>query len=91
MAAPQVAGVAALVAQVYKDIPSGSFPAFVKNFIYNNATASLHTTGFDDDYGNFRSPQTTGSVRLLYNPFGKETPAQIGNLSFSGVNLEFRK
>ena len=91
MAAPQVAGVAALVAQVYKNIPSGSFPAFVKNFIYNNATASLHTTGFDDDYTNFRSPQTTGSVRLLYNPFGKETPAQIGNLSFSGVNLEFRK
>ena len=97
MAAPQVAGVAALVAQIYKNIPSGSFPSFVKNFIFNSATASIHTTSaddgarYDDDYTNFRSPQTTGSVRLLYNPFGKETPAQIGNLSFNGVNLEFRK
>jgi subtilisin family serine protease len=90
MAAPQVAGVAALVSQIYKDIPSGSFPSFVKSFILNNATSSLHTTGFDDDYTNFRSAQTTGSVKMLYNPFGKELPVQIGNLSFNGVGLEFR-
>jgi hypothetical protein len=90
MAAPQVAGVAALVAQIYKDIPSGSFPQFVKNFILNSATSSLHQTGFNDDYSNRRSPLVTGSVKMMYNPFGKETPAQVGNLSFSGVNLEFR-
>ena len=90
MAAPQVAGVAALVAQVYSDIPSGSFPSFVKSFILNNATSSLHTTGFDDDYTNFRSAQTTGSVKMLYNPFGKELPVQIGSVSFEGANLEFR-
>ena len=90
MAAPQVAGVTALLAQVYKNVPSGSFPSFIKRFVLNNATASLHTTGFNDDYTNFRSAQTTGSVKMLYNPFGKEVPVQLGNLSFGGVNLEFR-
>jgi subtilisin family serine protease len=90
MAAPQVAGVATLVAQIYKDIPSGSFPSFVKNFILNYATSSLHQTPYNDDYSNFRSPLITGSAKMLYNPFGKEVAGSVGNLLFSGVNLEFR-
>ena len=86
MASPQVAGVLAL----YLQFNPNTTPAQAKEWLLKNATSAINDNGVDNDWTNFRNLKS-GDVKMLYNPFGKETPAQIGNLSFNGVNLEFRK
>jgi subtilisin family serine protease len=91
MAAPQVAGVAALVAQVYKDVPSGSFPAAVKSVILNNSSASLYFTNQDDDFTDLRSTLSIEAGKILFNPYSANEPIKIqGGLTFAGVGLEIR-
>ena len=46
MAAPQVAGIAALVCQVHPDWT----PAQIKGWIVNNSGTTIKTTGANDDY-----------------------------------------
>jgi subtilisin family serine protease len=94
MAAPQVAGVSALLLQLYPNIPSGSLPSFVKEFIVTNAVSeSLYSTGLDNDYtSDTRSTLTTGSAKILFNPFGSNKNVETtGSLNLlNGLNLEFR-
>jgi subtilisin family serine protease len=97
MAAPQVAGVAALVAQVLNPsvtssfVTSSAFPAAVKSFILNNSSSSLYFTNTDDDFSDLRSTLSTNAGKVLYNPHsGKEPIRMSGTLSFAGVGLEFR-
>ena len=91
MAAPQVAGVAALVAQLYKDVPSGSFPTAVKSVLLNTATSSLYFTNSEDDFTDLRSTLSTEAGKILVNPYSAREPVKIqGGLSFNGVGLEIR-
>ena len=98
MAAPQVAGVAALVAQVLNPlvtssfVTSSAFPAAVKSVILNNASASLYFTNQDDDFTNLRSTLSTEAGKILFNPHSAKEPFKLigGSLSFNGVGLEIR-
>ena len=97
MAAPQVAGVAALVAQVLNPlvtssfVTSSAFPSAVKSFILNNSSSSLYFTNTDDDFTDLTRTLSTNAGKVLYNPHsGKEPIRMSGTLSFAGVGLEFR-
>jgi subtilisin family serine protease len=91
MAAPQVAGVSALLLQLYPNISSGSLPSTVKSKLLEIASSSLYFTGQDDDYSDRYSTLTDDGAKILYNPFSANEPIQIqGSLSFAGVGLEFR-
>lgn len=65
MAAPQVAGVAALILQMKPD----ATPDELKTFILANATSAIYTTGLDDDYTDHRSIKG-GEQKVLFNKFG---------------------
>lgn len=77
MAAPQVAGVAALLLQLNPSLT----PAEVKRYFITNSTSTIYDTGLDNDWGTFRSLKG-GEVRVLYNKFNKEK-----SFTFSGFNL----
>ena len=75
MAAPQVAGVLALYAQVNP----GATPAQGLAFINDNASSDkLFSTGLDNDYDNYRS-LAGGNNRFLFNKFNSGIQLSIGN------------
>jgi len=81
MAAPQVAGVAALIAQVNPQIT----PAEMKEYLVTKfgQTGDIYTSGQSNDYSNSRS-LWGGSDVMLYNPFNTSTAYKITNSGSSG-------
>ncbi len=67
MAAPQVAGVAALVYQMHPDWD----PRRVIAFIRNKALSVMYTTGLDDDYTSVNSLHG-GENKIMYVPMGSQ-------------------
>lgn len=81
MASPQVAGVGALILQLY---PTAT-PAQLKNFLIKNSKSVVYSTGLNDDYSNGRSI-LAGNNRMLYNPFGaKLSLTTNGNFETAGA------
>ena len=81
MAAPQVAGVAALIAQVNPQIT----PAEMKTYITTKfgQTGDIYTSGLNNDFSNSRS-LWGGSDVMLHNPFNAATAYKITNSGSSG-------
>jgi len=65
MASPQIAGIAALIKQVYPDWTTSQ----IRRWIISNAKALLYTTGSNDDYTSTVS-LFGGDSRLCYFPMG---------------------
>lgn len=82
MATPLTAGLGALFLQLN---PQAS-PAVIKNMIVNNATATIYTTGLDNDYTNHRSIKGS-EQRHLFNPFNSGSNTLVANTapSYSGT------
>ena len=76
MAAPQVAGVAALIAQVNPQIT----PAEMKEYLVTKfgQTGSIYTTGLNNDYSDYESLMGASDV-MLHNPFNTATAYKITN------------
>jgi subtilisin family serine protease/plastocyanin len=73
MAAPQVAGLLAL----YLQLNPSATPAQAKAVLMNNAhSTTLHTTGLDNDYTDFRS-MMGGSNLLAYNIYNGANPSTV--------------
>ena len=72
MAAPQVAGMCALLLQVHPDWT----PAQVQGWMVDNSFALLSTTGQTDDYDTTHSLHG-GANRLAYFPMNGQKPYQI--------------
>jgi len=96
MASPQVAGVAALFAQLYPGINCNGMKLVLQSQSDLASPARLVDSGLDNDYTNDRS--LLGSPQhLLYYPFSQENPvfpsvvkARISNVSLRGaVNIRF--
>ena len=68
MASPQVAGVSALILQLNPTYT----PAQVKSALLNEATATIYTTGLNNDWSDTRSLQG-GSQKFLYENFDLPT------------------
>jgi subtilisin family serine protease len=85
MASPQVAGVAALILELY---PNWS-PAQVKQWLLDNAGTAILNTGTGNDWTNYRSLKG-GSAKVLHNPFTKSEPATISNLGTIGFNIKIK-
>lgn len=81
MAAPQVAGVAALIAQVNPQIT----PAEMKEYLVTKfgQTGDIYTSGQNNDFSNSRS-LWGGSDVMLHNPFNTPTAYKITNSGSSG-------
>lgn len=81
MAAPQVAGVAALIAQVNPQIT----PAEMKEYLVTKfgQTGDIYTSGQNNDFSNSRS-LWGGSDVMLHNPFNTPTAYKITNSGGSG-------
>ena len=81
MAAPQVAGVAALIAQVNPQIT----PAEMKEYLVTKfgQTGDIYTSGQNNDYSNSRS-LWGGSDVMLHNPFNTPTAYKITNSGGGG-------
>jgi subtilisin family serine protease len=67
MAAPQVAGVAALVLSANP----GLTPAVLKSFLVLNSGSAIFTTGVDNDYTNIQT-LAGGAQRVLFNKFNQD-------------------
>lgn len=81
MASPQVAGIAALYAQIQPDVT----PAQMKSFLISNAGSSkLYTTGLDNDYGDDRSLKGSNNL-FVYNKFNTATQMLIGDVDKAGA------
>lgn len=81
MAAPQVAGVAALIAQVNPQIT----PAEMKEYLATKfgQTGSIYTTGLNNDFSDYESLLGASDV-MLYNPFNTPTAYKITNSGGGG-------
>ena len=79
MASPQVAGIAALYAQINPEIT----PAEMKTYIISNAPSSkIYDTGLDDDYGDSRSIKGSAN-KFAYNKFNSASQMIIGEVEGS--------
>jgi subtilisin family serine protease len=85
MASPQVAGVAALILELY---PNWS-PAQVKQWLLDNAGTAILNTGTGNDWTDYRSLKS-GNAKVLHNPFTKSEPATISNLGTIGFNIKIK-
>jgi subtilisin family serine protease len=85
MASPQVAGVAALILELY---PNWS-PAQVKQWLLDNAGTTILNTGTGNDWTNYRSLKG-GSAKVLHNPFTKSEPVTISNIGTIGFNIKIK-
>lgn len=76
MAAPQVAGVAALILQLYPDLT----PDQLRTYILNNSKQTILNTGSTTDYTNNRS-LLGGTPNMLWHKFGvsKSFTLRFGN------------
>lgn len=80
MAAPQVAGVSALILQINPKMT----PSELKSYLISNSNGNLYSTLSNNDWTNRRS-LWGGFPRFLYNKFSKSQSSQIkGELSFNG-------
>jgi subtilisin family serine protease len=85
MASPQVAGVAALILELY---PNWS-PARVKQWLLDNAGTAILNAGAPDDWANNRSLKD-GNAKVLHNPFTKSEPATISNVGNLSFNIKIK-
>jgi subtilisin family serine protease len=76
MAAPQVAGVAAL----YLQLNPTATPAQVKNAILQSCGTTILNTGTGNDWTNDRSLKG-GDAKVLFNKFNKSEGAKIQNIT----------
>lgn len=74
MAAPQVAGLISL----YCQLNPASTPAEVRQYVFDNASNQVYTTGNDDDYGDARSI-LGGPQRFAFNKFNSPIQLTIGS------------
>lgn len=74
MASPQVCGLVALLAQLNPE----KTPAEMLQFVFDNATNQLYTTGNDNDYSNNRSIMGSPQ-RFLFNKFNSGIQLTIGS------------
>lgn len=84
MASPQVCGVGALILQMYPYLTTSQ----LKEYLLNNSTSAMYTTGLDNDYTNSRSIKG-GSTKFLYFKFGAASSIQLTNFSLP-AGLTFR-
>ena len=85
MASPQVAGVAALILELY---PNWS-PARVKQWLLDNSGTAILNTGTGNDWTDYRSLKG-GDVKVLHNPFTKSEPATISNVGNLSFNIKIK-
>lgn len=85
MAAPQVAGVSALILELN---PNWT-PAQVKSFLLNNAGTSLYTSGLDNDW-NFNRSIKGGQAKVLFNKFNSPQTFSLNNVYMSGVSFKIK-
>ena len=76
MAAPQVAGVAALLLQQNP----GASPESIKSAIVNSAGTAILNTGTESDWSNTRSLKG-GGAKVLFNKNTNPVPAQVENFN----------
>ena len=84
MAAPQVAGMAALFLQ----LNPYATPAQVKAWLQNQSTSVIYSTGLDNDYTDSRSIKGSTN-RFLYNTFNSATSLSAGG-SVELRNISYR-
>jgi len=84
MAAPQVAGVAALHLQLNPKLT----PPQLKATLLADAKPTLYTTGLDNDYTNQRSVCSTVTPKVLYNKYnaGEDNMASGTSMTFRGLS-----
>ena len=82
MAAPQICGMAACYLQINPNIS----PSNLKQWIINNSTDLIVSTGLNNDYTNGRS-LLGGNQRVAYFPFNQASSGSISSVSISGVSL----
>ena len=79
MASPQVAGISALLSEIY---PKAT-PAQIKASLLVNAGSAVYTTGLTNDYTNYRSISSS-TQKVLYNKYNQaDTFKTTGPISFS--------
>ena len=83
MASPQVCGVGAQLLQLRPELT----PAQLRDLLIEYSTATIYTTGLDNDYSNLNTIHGA-PVRVLRNPFGK--PADTFNVQFQN-GIQFRR
>lgn len=83
MASPQVCGVGAQLLQ----LRPGLTPAQLRDLLIEYSTATIYTTGLDNDYSSLNTIHGA-PVRVLRNPFGK--PADTFNVQFQN-GIQFRR
>lgn len=84
MASPQVAGICALLAQVYPHATSAQMRALIKSKATKNL---LLEDGLDNNYGNLLITQGSPN-NLLYHPFPQETSmTTTGSFTVSGTSI----
>lgn len=88
MASPQVAGVGALILQLYPTATT----AQLKNFLINNSKSTIYSTGQDADYPNSLSLLGSNN-RMLYNSFGVDKSFSMQGVSKinRSVNMQLKK
>jgi subtilisin family serine protease len=79
MAAPQVAGIAALILQTSPN----ATPQQVKETLLNVASSSLYSTGLDNDWTDDRSVKG-GNTKIVYNKYNVDGGGKF--TGFSDVN-----
>jgi subtilisin family serine protease len=85
MASPQVAGVAALILELY---PNWT-PVQVKQWLLANAGTAILNTGTGNDWTDYRSLKG-GEAKVLHNPFTKSEPVTISNLGSINFNIKIK-
>lgn len=76
MAAPQVAGVAALHLQVNPNMT----PAQLKTRLESDSKSVMYSTGLDNDYATFGTSLLGGPNRFMYNRYGVQ-PLVLNNIT----------
>jgi subtilisin family serine protease len=85
MAAPQVAGVAALLLELN---PKWT-PAQVKTFLLNTAGTAIYSTGSDNDWSTNRSIKG-GAAKVLANKFNSPVTFSASGIFMTGVSFKTR-
>jgi hypothetical protein len=81
-AAPQVAGVAALILGARPDLS----PAKVKQKLLSEATDIIYETGLDNDYAQFSTTLLGGPNKMLYSKYGTNEAYSITGSFGTGIS-----